>query len=88
MCELAIACAYSMLDAPEPRRVAAQIRRGYERQRPLKEIEATVLPDLIIGRLCCSVLLSAEARSRAPEDDYLTISEAPAFTLLERLLHE
>jgi 4-aminobutyrate aminotransferase-like enzyme len=48
-------------------------------------LERELLPDLIVGRLCASLLLSAQARRDSPGDDYLTVSERPASDLLKRL---
>ena len=39
-------------------------------------------------RLCTSVALSAYQSSLAPDDPYLTISERPAWALLDRLADE
>jgi len=83
--ELAIACAYAMLDAEDPWQVARDLTRGYEDVIPLSDIERQVLPDLIVGRLCNSLLLSADGRRQSPDDEYLTISERPVTELLRRL---
>ena len=84
--EPAIACAYAMLDRDDPDAVAAAVVSGYDEVRPLTEVERRLLPDLVVGRLCASLLLAAEGRMRAPDDAYLTISERPVAALLERLV--
>jgi 4-aminobutyrate aminotransferase-like enzyme/Ser/Thr protein kinase RdoA (MazF antagonist) len=86
--ELAIACAYAMLDREDPWGVARELTHGYEQARPLSALERRLLPELILGRLCCSLLLSAEGRRRCPDDRYLTISERPVSELLRRLSME
>jgi Ser/Thr protein kinase RdoA (MazF antagonist) len=84
--ELAVAAAYAALDAPDPRAVIAEVRAGFEEALPLEAAEASVLLDLVALRLCTSVALSAHQSSLDPDDPYLTVSEAPAWALLERLI--
>ena len=83
--ELAVAAAYAALDAPDPLAVIAAVRRGFEAELPLTEAEAATVLDLVALRLCTSVVLSAHQSRLAPDDPYLTISEAPAWALLKRL---
>ncbi|WP_282610589.1 aminotransferase class III-fold pyridoxal phosphate-dependent enzyme [Pelagibius sp. Alg239-R121] len=83
--ELAIACAYAMLDQASPLEAAADVLRGYHASYPLEEIELDLLFDLIIGRLCTSVTMSASRRDRVTDEPYLAVSERPAWDLLERL---
>ena len=74
-----------MLEAPEPLQVGAALVRGYHRQRSLSEAELAALPTLIRLRLALSVANSARQSKREPERDYLRVSEAGAWRLLERL---
>ncbi|MDQ3127612.1 MAG: phosphotransferase [Chloroflexota bacterium] len=83
--ELAVAAAYAALGADDPLAVIEQVRAGFETARPLTAPEADVLLDLIALRLATSVSLSAHQSRLAPDDPYLTVSEAPAWVLLERL---
>jgi Ser/Thr protein kinase RdoA (MazF antagonist) len=83
--ELAVAAAYAALDASDPFAVIARVRTGFEEVLPLTAEESAVLPDLIALRLATSVSLSAHQSRLAPDDPYLTVSEAPAWALLERL---
>jgi 4-aminobutyrate aminotransferase-like enzyme len=83
--ELAIASAYAMLKVDDPRRAAADVRAGYEEELPLETLESQLLPDLIVARLCASLLLSAQARQSASDNEYLRISERPVADLLRRL---
>ncbi|MBK9315022.1 MAG: aminotransferase class III-fold pyridoxal phosphate-dependent enzyme [Acidobacteria bacterium] len=85
VCDLAIASAYAMLDKQDPIETAAAIVSGYHRQLPLLEDEIEVLFRLIITRLCVSVTNSAFQRKEHPENEYLVISEKPAWRLLEQL---
>ncbi len=83
--ELAIACAYLMLDRDDPLADAVHVIRGYHSVRPLTAVERELLPDLIIARLAASVLMSARGRRRDPDNRYLRVSEAPVWRLLERM---
>lgn len=82
--ELAISCAYLMLDREHPLEDATHIIRGYHLVRPLTRTEQELLPDLIIGRLCTSALFSAHGRCTNPDNTYLQVSEEPMWRLLER----
>jgi 4-aminobutyrate aminotransferase-like enzyme/Ser/Thr protein kinase RdoA (MazF antagonist) len=83
--ELAIACAYAILDSRQPLVDAGRIAAAYHRHMPLREDEIDLLHDLIIMRLVTSVTMSASRRDRAADNAYLAISEAPAWNLLRRL---
>lgn len=83
--ELAVAAAYAALEADDPIAVIERVREGFETALPLTDLEADVLLDLVALRLATSVTLSAHQSRLAPDDPYLTVSEAPAWTLLERL---
>jgi len=85
VCDIAIACAYAMLDMADPLAAAAEVVRGYHRALPLMEDELAVLYPLIITRLCVSVTNSAYLQTIEPDNAYLTISERPAWDLLEKL---
>jgi len=83
--ELAVGAAYAALDADDPLAVVAAIRSGFEAELRLTDSERVVLPELVALRLATSVALSAHQSRLDPDDPYLTISEAPAWALLERL---
>ena len=83
--ELAVAAAYAALAAADPLAVVATVRSGFEEALPLTDAESAVLLDLVALRLATSVSLSAHQSRLAPDDPYLTVSEAPAWVLLERL---
>jgi len=86
VCELAIAIAYIMFDKENPLEAAVPIVQGYHETFPLTELDLEVLFYLICARLCTSVTLSAYQHNLRPDDNYLTISEKPAWTLLENFL--
>ncbi len=83
--ELAIACAYLMLDREDPLADASRVIAGYDRVRPLAPGEQALICDLIAARLCTSVLMSAYRRHHDPDNEYLQISAQPVWRLLERL---
>ena len=83
--EVAIAAAYAMLDKADPLAVAAQVVKGYHVENPLSEDEVAVLYDLICMRLCMSVCIAAHQRQLAPDNEYLSISQTPAWALLAKL---
>jgi 4-aminobutyrate aminotransferase-like enzyme/Ser/Thr protein kinase RdoA (MazF antagonist) len=85
ICEPAVAAAYAMLGKPDPVAAAAHIVGGYHEAFPLSEAELELLFALICMRLCVSVTNSAYQRRVEPNNEYLTISEQPAWALLEKL---
>ncbi len=86
VCEVAIAAAYVMLDKADPVAAAARVVGGYHTVNPLTELELSVLYPLICMRLCMSVSLSAHQQALEPDNHYLSISEQPAWTALEKLV--
>lgn len=82
--ELAIACAYACMGMPDPLEAAGEVIRGYHEVFPLQENELAVLFPLITARLLISVANSAYNKHLESENEYLQISEAPAWDLLEK----
>ena len=85
VCELAVALAYVMLDKRDPIGAAAQVVAAYHETYPLTEPEVDVLYTLAVTRLCCSVCFAARQTRDVPDNEYLNISNTPAWALLERL---
>jgi 4-aminobutyrate aminotransferase-like enzyme len=85
VCDLAIAMAYAMLDEQDPIAAAAEVVSGYDAVRRLSEAETDALSTLAAARLCASVCYSAKQAGQAPENEYLNISNQPAWALLEKL---
>jgi 4-aminobutyrate aminotransferase-like enzyme/Ser/Thr protein kinase RdoA (MazF antagonist) len=83
--EVAVACAYAMLDKPDPLAAAVPIVEGYHAAHPLAPDEIEAVFPLICSRLAVSVVNSAYQRHADPGNEYLTVSERPAWALLERL---
>ena len=85
--EIAIASAYAMLDKADPLAVAGHVISGYHQSYPLTGQELAVLLDLICMRLCMSVCQSANQFRQEPDNEYLRISEKPAWDLLFKLVN-
>ena len=83
--EVAIACAYAMLDRVDPLSAAAHVVSGYHSAFSLTEKEVQVLFDLICMRLCMSVCHCAHQYQADPENEYLMISNQSTWRLLHRL---
>ena len=83
--EAAVGCAYAMLDKPDPLAAAVPVVEGYHAAHPLNPREAEAVFPLICSRLAVSVVNSAFQRHADPDNEYLTVSERPAWELLERL---
>ena len=83
--EPAVACAYAMLDKPDPLEAAVLLIRGFHQHFPLEENELEILFPMIMMRLCLSLTLGAFQQQNDPENEYLGISHKPARELLELL---
>jgi Ser/Thr protein kinase RdoA (MazF antagonist) len=84
--ELAVPAAYAAFGAEDPLAVIATVRAGFEETYPLRADERDWLVEMIALRLATSVSMSAHQSALDPDDAYLTVSEAPAWALLERLI--
>ncbi|MEL6250362.1 MAG: aminotransferase class III-fold pyridoxal phosphate-dependent enzyme [Bacteroidota bacterium] len=83
--ELAIAMAYACMGKEDPLEAAVHILKGFHNQFPLTEEEIHALFPLVCGRLLISVTCSARNKHEHPENEYLLISERPAWKLLDKL---
>lgn len=83
--ELAVVLAYALMDVPDPIDAACAIIRGYTAEFSLSETELEVLFDLVAMRLVMSVCISSHRSTHFPDNEYLTVSQAPAFRLLAQL---
>jgi Ser/Thr protein kinase RdoA (MazF antagonist) len=83
ICEIAIAAAYAILDHEAPEAALTAFVSGYHALSPLSAGEIGLIWPLLRMRLAVSVVNSTiEAKSR-PDDPYVTISQGPAWRLLE-----
>src|SRR5690348_5121024 len=83
--EAAIAAAYAILGKADPVKAAAEVVAGYHGLFPLHEEEIAVLFPLMAARLAVSVTNSAHCKKLKPDDAYVTVSEEPAWKVLEEL---
>jgi Ser/Thr protein kinase RdoA (MazF antagonist) len=81
--ELAIACAYAMLDQDDPVFVATEVCRGYRNFMPITDAEADSLSSFILARLATSVCIAASQPRKNPHHHD---TEAAAWSLLARLI--
>ncbi|MEX0300715.1 MAG: aminotransferase class III-fold pyridoxal phosphate-dependent enzyme, partial [Kordiimonas sp.] len=84
--ELATALAYALFDQDDILAVSKAIISAYHSEFPLLEQEVDVLFDLTAMRLCMSVCISSQRALTDPDNEYLFISQAPAFRLLAKLI--
>jgi 4-aminobutyrate aminotransferase-like enzyme/Ser/Thr protein kinase RdoA (MazF antagonist) len=82
--DLAITCAYAIMDKNDPLEASLSIIKGYHSKFSLQEIELEFLYVLIAIRLVISVTKSAINKIENPENKYLLISEKPAWNLLKK----
>ena len=82
--ELAVGTTYAALKKNDPLAAAVPIVAGYHQIFPLTELEISCLYDFIAMRLCLSVVIAAEQRKAEPANAYLSISEKPAWALLDQ----
>ena len=66
--ELAVACAYAMLNKPDPLATAREITSSYHKTFPLTEEEISVLFALSCLRYCMTVTIAAHQKSLEPEN--------------------
>lgn len=83
--DLAVACAYAVLDKADPLGTAAEVVRGWHRVLPLTDDELAALWSLIGMRLAMSVCIAAEQRAARPDNEYLGVSQGPIARTLPRL---
>lgn len=82
--DLAVAIAYAIMDKPDVLSTASPIISGYHSQFQLLEEELPFLYNLVAMRLVISVTKSAINKQKEPDNNYLLISEKPAWYLLKK----
>ena len=83
--ELAIACAYAIMDQQEPAQVIQTCAQAYHQVNPLESAEFEVLLNMIRARLAVSLCMSSYQYSLQPENEYLLVSQNGAWQGLEKL---
>ncbi|MEP5759300.1 MAG: aminotransferase class III-fold pyridoxal phosphate-dependent enzyme [Litoreibacter sp.] len=84
ICNLAIAAAYLVLDAPNAEQRLAALVVGYHAANPLTSAEIDLIWPLLQMRLAVSVVNSTLMALDTPDDPYVVISQAPAWKFLEK----
>jgi Ser/Thr protein kinase RdoA (MazF antagonist) len=85
VCEPAIAMAYAMMRDPDPIARGAALVAGFHQVLPLSDLEIELLLPMVKMRLACTVTNAAVESQLHPDNEYLSVSEAPAWELLETL---
>ncbi|WP_200832479.1 aminotransferase class III-fold pyridoxal phosphate-dependent enzyme [Candidatus Halocynthiibacter alkanivorans] len=83
ICNLAIAAAYVLMDHAAPEAALVALVQGYHSENPLTAAETGLIWPLLRMRLAVSVVNSTLMAAKNPDDPYITISQAPAWRLLE-----
>ncbi|MDH3223071.1 MAG: aminotransferase class III-fold pyridoxal phosphate-dependent enzyme, partial [Gemmatimonadota bacterium] len=86
--EPAVAGAYLMMGARDPVERACHLVRGYGRKVDLTDEECAALVPLAALRLCLSITVQSRQIRGQPENEYLSVSQAPARALLQILEEE
>lgn len=82
--ELAVAIPYTLFGEENLVEAACQILKTYHQQLPLEEKELEVLYYLIAIRAVVSVCNSSHQAILKPDNEYITISQKPAWDFLEK----
>lgn len=82
--DLAITIAYAIMGKPDPLKAALPLISGYHHSHPMLEKELEMLYTLVAMRLIVSVTKSAINKKKEPGNEYLTISEKPAWEVLRK----
>ena len=81
--ELGVSLAYALMEQEDPVQAAAWAIEGYVETYSLDAREVPLLFWMIAGRLCTTLLSSAEKKADGTATDYILISEQGAWDLLE-----
>lgn len=82
--DLAVTCAYGIMEQNDPLSAALAIVQGYNQGRKLFDEELVYLYDCIAMRLVITVTKSALNKIREPGNVYLQVSEKPAWEVLKK----
>ncbi|MDE2981934.1 MAG: aminotransferase class III-fold pyridoxal phosphate-dependent enzyme [Gemmatimonadota bacterium] len=83
--EVAVAAAYAMMELHDPVAAACAVACGYSRVAPLEEAECRAIIPMVALRLCLSVSVQARQMREQPDNEYLAVSQKPAWRLLGQL---
>ncbi len=83
--EPAVAAAYAMMGLADPVAAACAIAKGYASVTPLRGPECRAFIPLAALRLCLSLCIQSRQIRQQPENEYLAVSQRPAWRLLQAL---
>ena len=84
--DVAITCAYYMLNKRDPIGDAASCLAGFESSYPLTDIERSIVPTLMAARLVVSCVLGAYSAAQDPANkEYLLTTQKPGWEVLRAL---
>ena len=86
--EVAIALTYVLMNKSNPGEVATWFLKSYNNILKLEKIELELLYYFIGARLCTSLINSAYTKRLKPESDYIGISEAGAWDLINTWIEQ
>lgn len=83
--EVAIACAYAILESEHLLETMGNVLAGYHGEFEVEEIEVKLLYDLVCLRLAISMVNSAYSHQLSPENEYIMVSQEGVCRALRRL---
>ena len=86
--EPAVCMSYVALEKNDPVTAMAPVLKGYHSCFPLKDDELKSVLFLSCVRLCITVTMAAWRKTLYPDNEYLTVSENAAWTLLKSMERE
>lgn len=81
--ELAVALTYILMGKDDPVQYAQHVIKAYSEVIELKNEEVDLLYYLIASRLCMSVCNAAYSKRQQPDNEYISVSEEGAWSLIE-----
>jgi len=82
--DVAILCAYGLMGHIDPLNASLSLVKGYHSTFPLEEVELEHLYNAVSMRLVIIVTKSAMSKIEEPDNEYLWISEKPAWEVLKK----
>ena len=86
--ESAVCLAYVAIGEREPFSKMISVLKGYQSIFPLNKTELGSMIYLVCMRVCTTLLMASWRKNLFPHNDYLTISEKPAWKFLKKMHQE
>ena len=86
--ESAVCLAYVAIGEREPFPKMISVLKGYQSIFPLNKTELGSMIYLVCMRVCTTLLMASWRKNLFPHNDYLTISEKPAWKSLKKMHQE